>query len=449
MIIVRQSHQKQPILSADTLLSAVGNGEELLYLDYFHHITGPGLSGTFDSSFWTHLLPQIGQFEPAVLHALVALSSLHARSGFSEDPIALDQDFSDRFALQQYNKAIVSLKNRIATGKDSIDVTCIVCAIFIAFECLRCNQDLAMNHLYSGLKILSSTRSKTKESQYVNESLWKIFTRLDGQMTVFGKPIMDISTVEPPEKIARPVVPLAFTNFVEAMASLDRLMNSTLRFVGSILGSKYEKPLGISAQIQQFEIQGLLQQWFSTFEALVKTTKEEYDAKTQREEIILRLLHKGTYIWLSTCLITCEISYDLFIPDFESIVNWAEKLAAIPTPKSFFTLDMSIIPPLFLTAIKCRRSWIRRKAIQQLYATPSREGLWDSKIHAKAAERMIDIEESTLEGPDDLPSEAARIHNSQITINPNGYPARTSVSVSFYTKPYGLDGDWVIWEEQL
>ena len=45
---------------------------------------------------------------------------------------------------------------------------------------------------------------------------------------------------------------------------------------------------------------------------------------------------------------------------------------------------------------KCRHPVVRRKAISLLYAAPRQEGVWDSILTARVAERLIGIEEAGL-----------------------------------------------------
>lgn len=259
---------------------------------------------------------------------------------------------------------------------------------------------------------------------------------------MFGQPAL-----EPSEGNLIPVVPPLFTNLFEARASIDALMTFSLRFVASVFEHKYVGTVAMPGRVRQLELQTRLQQWLFSFEAFVERARNENLLKNHREETLLRLQHKATYIWLSTCLVSYETIFDAYTEEFESIIMWAQELATIPNNPSLFTLDMVVIPPLFLTAIKCRHSCIRRKAIEQLYAATNREGLWDSKLHAKAAERIVAIEESTLAESEEIPTEASRVHNTHIKSDMAINPLRAQLT--FYTKPYGLDGDWVIWEEDL
>ncbi|CAD0082891.1 unnamed protein product [Aureobasidium vineae] len=132
------------------------------------------------------------------------------------------------------------------------------------------------------------------------------------------------------------------------------------------------------------------------------------DNKTEKA---LRVQHTATFIWLARCTEVEESGFDLYLPEFASIVKWSRFLT---TPKQEpkehclhsrlaslsvssvprFSLNMNYIPPLYLVAIKCRDPITRREAISILEETNGREGLWDARLHAKAARRLVEVEES-------------------------------------------------------
>lgn len=376
------------------------------------------------------------------------MGSLHAQYESANDLSQKDAILSHQFTLQQYNQAIISLRQRLSGGEELIEVTLMCCVLFICLECLRGNREVALSHLHNGLNILSSVSTKRKynntfSSDFVQKNLRHIFSRLDAQLTLFGKPVSDIYPSS--EHTAPPVVPHTFNKIFEAKTSMDTLIRSSLQFVQSTVKNKYTNTPTASVQMRQLELLAGFQPWQRSFEALMKNTEIHHSLNDQREALLLRIHHKATVIWLSTCLKPNETVFDAYIEDFESIVSSAWGLAKIPNTSFLFALDMAIIAPLFLTAIKCRCSWIRRSAIKLLYAIPGREGLWDAKLHATVAERIVAIEEARLGEADSMPAESLRVHNAEILSDIAVDPPRNYAT--FYTKPNGLDGDWVVWKE--
>jgi hypothetical protein len=61
-------------------------------------------------------------------------------------------------------------------------------------------------------------------------------------------------------------------------------------------------------------------------------------------------------------------------------------------------MDSEVIMPLYFAAVKCRHGRVRRKAISSLRSQQRQEGVWNSFLIAKVAERSMQIEEEELEG---------------------------------------------------
>ena len=71
---------------------------------------------------------------------------------------------------------------------------------------------------------------------------------------------------------------------------------------------------------------------------------------------------------------------------------------------------------------KCRHPVIRRKAVSLLYTAPRQEGVWDSILTARVAERLIGIEEAglgTVVSCEDVP-DWARISDVEVKFDLHG-----------------------------
>ena len=66
---------------------------------------------------------------------------------------------------------------------------------------------------------------------------------------------------------------------------------------------------------------------------------------------------------------------------------------AVTTKQNLFSLDLGIIAPLYIVISRCRDPAIRRRGLQLLASCNRREGIWDSTLSARVAERIIAIEE--------------------------------------------------------
>lgn len=101
-----------------------------------------------------------------------------------------------------------------------------------------------------------------------------------------------------------------------------------------------------------------------------------------------------------------ELAFDLrtglFVQLLEQLLKLREASAAWLShgrPDGFkFDMSRSIVdlgwtPPLFYTAVKCRVHRIRLQAIRLLESASHREGIWDSRILARVARRVMELEE--------------------------------------------------------
>lgn len=61
-------------------------------------------------------------------------------------------------------------------------------------------------------------------------------------------------------------------------------------------------------------------------------------------------------------------------------------------PVSPFTFDFGVVVPLYLVALKCRDSFIRRRKLASLLVWPRREGIWDSAFVGKMSSWVQSIE---------------------------------------------------------
>jgi len=142
------------------------------------------------------------------------------------------------------------------------------------------------------------------------------------------------------------------------------------------------------------------------FRALQDLTESRGPSLTPNESIaisVLRLNMLNSYIsFLAEFLpLTHRLPWNCFKEEMEEMVSLGEKITAFTLANggrtTSFCLDMGIIIPLYTVASKCRYSIIRQKAIALLRSIPRQEGLWNSRLVARVAERIMEIEESVSE----------------------------------------------------
>ncbi|CAK7220559.1 hypothetical protein SEUCBS140593_004274 [Sporothrix eucalyptigena] len=166
------------------------SAEEKRSFDFFQHITAPRLAGDLDAVFWRVLVLQICHTEPAVRHAVLAISSLHetflqtslvsSKKNLTIETPATRSLASPRghttpqheFALKQYNKAIAHLLDDMKTTSNEASSTgtrikaasrpacrrpvapLMTCLLFVCIEMLQGKDKEALIHLGQGRHLL-------------------------------------------------------------------------------------------------------------------------------------------------------------------------------------------------------------------------------------------------------------------------------------------------------
>ncbi|KAH6682480.1 hypothetical protein B0J14DRAFT_573682 [Halenospora varia] len=418
---------------------------------YFMQHTIPQLSGILTSDFWSRLVMQTAHYEPAIKHAVVALGSLHEsfRRGESHTQELSLSKTERTFATSQYVRAIGLLVGPEQKEKQKMDVALIACVLFVCFEVLRCNNGSAISHIDGGAKILKEYEETlgnndigsaltTTSNPYVSLSTLRlIFTRLDTQASqmIAGRSRQlyyadsghfkesASSTRLPPGSIAR-----TLTSIENARDALDDIWTSATSSLESLSSPA---KMQMSMDLIRSETLLRLKVWIRDFKDLIGNLErtKAIMPDTQKEIHAANLQWNFVRIAFSVDHIraaTDETVWDAFLPEYESMLGHAEAIfelsrsntssqAGVGEDQPIFTLDTSILFPLYFIAVKCRQSTIRRRAIALLNSEMRREGLWSSKIMALVAERVVEIEEQGQTSMEDLIGREKRIRGLQVT----------------------------------
>lgn len=167
------------------IVFVASSNEEKRAIEFFHHKAAPQLSGYFHSRFWSELVLQVANDEPAVRHAMIALSSIYESDVYahlgSPDEVVKRKDFG----LESYNRAIRLLITDMGNGK-SVRVPLITCIVFVCVDCLRRDIPIALKHIEGGFRLLETWRRQHHDSvqlrsgdfEIVEEQLCPMFVRL-------------------------------------------------------------------------------------------------------------------------------------------------------------------------------------------------------------------------------------------------------------------------------
>jgi hypothetical protein len=204
-------------------------------------------------------------------------------------------------------------------------------------------------------------------------------------------------------------IPLSFSSIEEAKNVFEygRCLFTSSR-AARLSCDSVHSPAAVEAHIGHFA--PLLSRFWLALQAFVESKGPSLTPKEDIAIAVLQLHVLDSYVSLHVEQLPSNdrSCWDIFVPQFKEMVLLGEKILSSTSPgngngngnggqTTSFCLDMGVIPPLHDVAKQCRDPIIRRKAVSLLRSTSRQEGIWNSLLIAKAAERIMEIEESVWE----------------------------------------------------
>jgi hypothetical protein len=461
-----------PVVHQISTRPGLSNARERAYLDWFTGQTSTRLPGVFGSGFWDTLVLQASVTEPAILHAVLALSCAHRSTSIAgvQSPSQSDApDKQEQFCLRQYSSAISGLKPHFtSSSKASLRVALIACIVFTSLEFVRGHYQTAQVHLRNGLQLLGQLKvvspaaqgtepaSLSKDEQSVDGWLAEQFSRLILQSTLFGQKQLTAPTGKTHRSLVQPV---SFVSTSHARKCLDGIINeaTTLaaRYDTERAGSLRRLPSPELLE-HQAAIQISLAGWYRAYEDSNSPSGITKDIATVMGFKILHSYYLVARIMLATCLrLDGEMAYDYHTQDFRAILLNSWQLGEIvfnDAPGTKFAHDPSIPPivadmgwitPLYFTEV-------RLEAIRFLAHGDCKEGIWDAALASQVGRQVMTIEE---EGPTEhssssplakvkadseepqLPSDSHRVFDIEVIL-----PEGSSIGLGVVCKRRRIDG---------
>lgn len=445
-----------------------GNTQERRIFHRFQYCTVPAFAGGSETGFWTKLVLKVGQEEPVVRNAIIALGTLHEdyqdRCGKYSPQLIEDQSY--QHALKLYGGALRELNQRLnVPSRTNAKLAIIASILFACFEVLRRNNMAAVIHYQQGMRELirqmnlpegdehsltpyssqqqSSSRAPFREIPRDElDEILRVFARYDIQACTFSKDRAEpLSThVGPPR-----VLPTDLT-LSQVRHHLDNLLVSVYQLVKSDLRMyRYWKAdlVPVEWRTEAREAIDIFDAWMAALDNFFQSQAPRLTPADIKSLLGLRLQIKTAMIMLKVC-IDCgpECTFDAFKDDFEDMVSKVEQMTtalsmreAGPLEHEFtpFTMELGIVHPLFFIACKCRDWGIRRRAITQLKRA-GKEGVWEGPIMAVLARRIMVLEEEGLSRGELVP-EASRFHEIKKNVD---YDSRQI----FFEATKALDSTW-------
>jgi hypothetical protein len=431
----RIAPKPKPLVSISLLVTST---EDKYYFEWFKCRTAKKIPGLFVLPFWDTLLFQACLNEPAVFNAVLTLSSIH-KNGNSKRRIHDSPDEQEQFTLSHYSKAISYLRPHFSNkDRSSVRVALITCIVFVCLEFFRGHFKTAQTHLQNGLNVFREMQTPSRitddgvlfldaSRESIDDWILEALSRLQIQVALFNqnyqRPVLNLqaSGLELPLPI--------FCSFNEAWIQLEQIFYKVLYLTKQSREQRVSEKRSLVAPItlleRQQRIKVELAQWCSIHELSRKEVRARLAPEYQGfEEFGFRLLnayHFMANIMAGACLYSDdEAIYDSFTEQFvclmeQLVFNWSIRSLGVDVRTkagphvdlSRSVVDIGWIPPLYYTAIKCRSHRLRLQAIRLLECSTHREGIWDARIAACVARKVMKIEErdfySDIGTADDFP----------------------------------------------
>ena len=406
------------------------------------------------------------QADPAVLHAVIALSSIHEIKEHLA-PGQEDEPTKVNFALSQSTKAMKHCRQLSQDAPRSAEVVLTSCILFFFIESFQKNHRAGLLHLDWGMKIISSflnehkgklpseCREKIPPPDYalLKETLIPMFARLDISASIYAdtRPVQFDQLYRPLHYLPYILpIPDAFTSLQEADESLMTLVYLLINYQKKIdtllFGTIDVAPSDVECRTDdEWKEQNslFLAKWLAALNGMLGQRKNSMDAKDLRAVLVLKARH--LIISISNCgagLNAQETIYDMHMADFERVVTMSESLLKHKS----YSVDLNIQYPLFYTVTKCRHPRVRRKALALLSQTPRQEGIWDPEIFAAIGRWSIQKEEMgrVVRSAEDVPAEARVTHMKKVF----NFGEKRCL-VTYFRKPLSVNGHMEFRQEVL
>lgn len=408
--------------------------EERETLEWFQHRTLRKIPGMFKSDFWDTLLLQASATEPAVMHGILALSSVHRCGVTLEIKSLLSNGNAGRYwtsGLHHYVEAIHHLRQRVSSydirDRTTLRVLIITCMVFVCVELLSGQVESAQTHLRSGLRLLRDAGwlnglnepiLKTDRSfDSVDQWIIEILCRLHLHNETFNLFFLGRCSIEDAEARALTVsinadLPSVFYFQEEAWAAADQLLLAAIYLKqdckASLLSGR--SPRGDQSLVgKRSRLQAGLAAWSEAFDkskqSPFKIARGEYDVSPNLIQMSFTL---AMVLTETSFHVDDEMIYDQHTENFRILLDCTDDMIRIYKDQarkkkmlkvqhmSFTIFDICALPVFYFAATRCRDFRLRRQALTGLSVLLHRECHWDGWLTYKVAKKVIELEQGFM-----------------------------------------------------
>jgi hypothetical protein len=423
--------------------------QEYRFYQFFSEDVSHELAGFKASNLWQKSILQAAEADPFIRHAVVAVGALykithnapHMRPSDAHRLYKAEHDF----AVQEYQKSIVSMRNAITTSSMDVRSALIACLLTVCFENAYGRKDLALFNCLSGAKMRQKfaisplgNRSKYRAparaglltSCSIEDELLAAFSRLDLSSMIFidFHPSGSHRILKDELDNLTEDMPTRFNDMEEVVAYGNIIINQCWHFLNIVQGLDtpvilrvWEHPeespdrwarvdlrygsnpwTGTDTQVpskwlkEAADCSTQLGKWLAMFDQLWRQhlkNSSEYSAKESLPATLLMLQALSTHVSVKGSLYRRETEWDAHIPEFEKIVSLSESYMSSKPKHFYFSFDGETLIYLYYVLWKCRDGGIRRRVIKLFDDYPRRENSWDAGHCASVGRWLLLLEE--------------------------------------------------------
>ena len=409
-----------------------GSQQDRQLVHYFCIEAVPNFRGnlSLDFEFWGQSVLQSMHEDAVVRQAIVAYSSSHADYVLGNSIVTQNtgQADKDQDTLRLYNKALSRLREYMATTpQPSLRTVLMCCILFYCFESTRADYDAALEHLQTGIRIIQEAKSGRSQSLDGAtpladdiEMLARVFSRLDIQASMFNFSRMpSLGVISADERAGNSALlsktsvwgPLNLNTSAsnpsvsegnswsvgDATHMLNKLGHWLISFLALNNSFKSVSIAELPAQLVAEKSEILWQ--FQNYSGILEELLQQNDSLSRAHHYailsILKLSHRSTQM-----LLKASFPEDLRVfgacpnPAAEEVLDLAQSLldrsfqSNFTLSKHALPLQLSIVGPIAMLALKCSDIGICERTLAQLVSLNKPEGLIDSEIMDEISQRI-------------------------------------------------------------
>ncbi|KAK2594362.1 hypothetical protein QQS21_007922 [Conoideocrella luteorostrata] len=196
-------------------------------------------------------------------------------------------------------------------------------------------------------------------------------------------------------------------------------------------------------------LSGRFDTWAEAFDMFRETFHRRSLSKIEKRGMALLELHKR-YLYINIAALNQvdredPSMWDQWTEQFREMIDYATEAGGLETGQSQcnqqpqFYMEIGILPALFFLCAKCRDPQVRRRAIEIMQSNHIQEGIWNSKMAAKVAQRVIALEEGefTVKSSNEI-DDVARVRRVAVHTGPE---------VTYLNIGYEMECGWL--QEEL